>query len=138
MKSRAIAVLLATVAMYVWGFLYWGVNPLPYTSWQQTTDDVAAGKALLDLLPNSGTYYIPSPRHDADTLSRLFEAGPLAFIHFHRQGRPQHDPMIMIKGFVLDLAVVILLAALLRTARPAAKAIGSMLLRFKSAISPSR
>ena len=79
----------------------------------------AAGKALLDLLPTSGTYYIPSPRHDADTLSGLFEAGPIAFIHFHRQGRPQHDPTIMIKGFFLDLGVVILLAALLRTAAPA-------------------
>ena len=77
MKSRAIAVLLATVAMYVWGFLYWGVNPLPYRTWQQTTDDVAAGKALLALLPTSGTYYIPSPRNDDDTLSQLFEAGPL-------------------------------------------------------------
>ena len=51
MKTRAIAVLLATLAMYVWGFLYWGVNPLPYTTWMQTTDDVAAGKALLDLSP---------------------------------------------------------------------------------------
>ena len=31
MKRLVSGVLLATIAAFFWGFLYWGANPLPYS-----------------------------------------------------------------------------------------------------------
>ena len=65
MKRCVIGIILATLAMYVWGFLYWGgANPFPYKAWKQTPDDVAAGKALLEHFPETGTYHMPGMNHD--------------------------------------------------------------------------
>ncbi|HYL04999.1 MAG TPA: hypothetical protein VE075_03110 [Thermoanaerobaculia bacterium] len=125
MKRLILGIVLATLAMFVWGMLYWGANPLPYTTWKQATDDVAAGKALLAYFPENGTYYVPSMTHDKATLSRLMEQGPVAFVHMlRREGRPLMDPSIMIKGLVLYLAVSWVLAALLRAAAPALPSYG--------------
>ncbi len=54
MKRLSLGVVLATLAVYAWGMLYWGFNPLPYAAWQRTNDDVAAGQALLEQFPRSG------------------------------------------------------------------------------------
>lgn len=129
MIKSAIAIVLATVSMYVWGFLYWGgANPLPYQSWKQTKDDVAAGKALLEHFPETGTYYLPGMNHDAETKAKLFEDGPVGFVHITaRDGRPMVDPSIMIAGFVLNLIVVILLYLTLNQAAGSLPGYGSRL-----------
>ena len=82
MRSTAIGVLLATLAMFAWGMLYWGANPAPYTAWQQTRDDAAAGRAILQHFPVSGTYYLPGLYNDAETRSKLHELGPVAFVDY--------------------------------------------------------
>ncbi len=111
---------MATLAVYAWGMLYWGLNPLPYTAWQRTADDAAAGQALRDHFPRSGTYYLPGLYNDSETLTRLHESGPVAFIHITaREGRPEMDPGIFVKGFVLNLVVVGVIALLLQMALPA-------------------
>jgi hypothetical protein len=126
MKRFVLGVILAALAMFLWGMLYWGANPLPYTSWKRATDDVAAGQALLQYFPENGTYYIPGMYHDKETLSRMFEQGPVAFVHMlRREGRPMMDPSIMIKGIVLYLFVALLMAWLLRLAAPALPSYGS-------------
>lgn len=126
MKRFALGVLLAALAMFVWGMLYWGVNPLPYTTWKRSTDDVAAGQALLKYFPENGTYYIPGMYHDKATLARMFEQGPVAFVHMlRREGRPMMDPAIMVKGIILYLAVAFLLAWLVRLALPGLSTYGS-------------
>ena len=56
MTRTVLAALAAAFAMYVLGFAYWGVNSLPYGTWKQTPDDEAAGRALLEHFPESGTY----------------------------------------------------------------------------------
>ncbi len=120
MKRLLLGIVLATLAMFAWGMLYWGANPLPYTTWKHATDDVAAGKALLAYFPENGTYYVPSMDHDKATLTRLMAQGPVAFVHMlRREGRQLMDPSIMVKGLFLYLVVSWLLALLLRTAAPA-------------------
>ena len=62
MKNLGIGIVLAAVAIFFWGFLYWGLNPLPSGSWKQTNDDVAAGKALLEHFPESGSKSVRNAR----------------------------------------------------------------------------
>ena len=101
MLRTGMRVLLAAVAIYFWGFLFWGVNPLPYQSWQQA-DDEAAQAALRELFPREGTYYVPGRAHDEAEMSALFERGPIAMVHMADiDGRPMMDPSIMAIGFVL-------------------------------------
>ncbi|HEX3555631.1 MAG TPA: hypothetical protein VIA62_20610 [Thermoanaerobaculia bacterium] len=126
MRRFVLGVILAALAMFVWGMLYWGANPLPYTTWKRSTDDVAAGQALLKYFPQNGTYYIPGMYHDKATLARMFQQGPVAFVHMlRREGRPMMDPSIMGKGIVLYLAVALLFAWVLRLALPALPTYGS-------------
>ena len=119
MKRQIIGVVLATVAVYMWGFLYWGASTIPYSAWQSTNDDAAAGKALLEHFPVSGTYYVPGMYNDEETRTKLSDAGPAAFVHIQREGRPVVDPSIMLNGFLLTLVTVCLISVLLKKALPA-------------------
>ncbi len=119
MKRQIIGVVLAAVAVYMWGFLYWGASTIPYSAWQATNDDAAAGKALLEHFPVSGTYYVPGMYNDEETRNRLSEAGPVAFVHIQREGRPVVDPSIMLNGFLLTLVTACLISVLLKRALPA-------------------
>ena len=65
MTRLAAGTALAAVAMFVWGMLFWGANPLPYRAWKQPTDDVGAGQALRTYFPETGTYAVPGRHHDA-------------------------------------------------------------------------
>ena len=119
MKRQIIGVVLATLAVYMWGFLYWGASTIPYSAWQATNDDAAAGKALLEHFPVSGTYYVPGMYVDEATRNKLSEAGPVAFVHIQREGRPVMDPSIMLNGFLLTLVTAFLISVLLKRALPA-------------------
>ena len=115
----ALGVILASIAVFVWGFVYWAANPLPYSAWKQTEDDAAAGQAILEHFPESGTYFLPGIYNDEETMTRLHEAGPIAMIHLSREGGPVMRPLVLVKGFLLNLVTVILAALLLRLALPA-------------------
>ena len=67
MGKNILGVILAALAMFTWGFIYWGASPLPYQSWKHTNDDEAAGQALLEHFPESGTYYLPGFQNDEKT-----------------------------------------------------------------------
>ncbi len=120
MKSTWIGIAVATVVLYVWGFLYWGAIGLPQTSWQTSSDDSAAAQALREHFPENGVYHVPAMHHDKETLEKLFEAGPIAMVHIvDKDGGPTMDSAIMIWGFVLNFVVVCLIALLLRQLLPA-------------------
>ena len=119
MKSTVLGVALATVVVYLWGFLYWGVATLPYQAWNETADDVAAGQALLDHFPESGVYYIPANSNESDLRTKLYDQGPTGFVILDVDGRPEFDPSIMATGFALNGVVLVLLAMLLHQCRAA-------------------
>jgi len=110
---------LATVVVYIWGFLYWGASTLPYASWQETADDSAAGQALLEHFPESGVYYIPANGNAPELRSALYESGPTGFVILDVDGRPEFDTSIMAEGFLLNGVVMALFAILLHVCRTA-------------------
>lgn len=117
MTRLTLGTLLATVALFVWGAVFW-TNPLPYTRLEKTDDDAQAGAALLAHFPRTGTYIIPGPHNEATTLTRLHEAGPLAMVHLVREGRPVMSGATFGLGFLQELVVVMLVGGLLHMARP--------------------
>ena len=115
MKRTIIGIAIAAVALFVWGFVYWGLGPYRTAIWKQASDDVAAGQALLEHFPENGTYYVPGFDNDPETIEGLFQKGPVAFVHMlSADGRSMHDASIMIQGFLLNLVVIVLITMLLR------------------------
>ena len=128
MKRQIVGAILAAVVLFAYGFLYWGANPLPYYAWQKTNGDEAAGQALREHFPQPGTYYVPGMYNDEQTLERLYSTGPIAMLHIASlDGLPTMDPGIMIRGLLLNLAMVLILGAIMRAALPATPTYGSRL-----------
>lgn len=109
-------IVVSTLVLFIWGFIYWGINPIPYESLQQSSNDEAAQQALREHFPESGTYLVPGTDHADDELAELFEAGPIATVHIIAEGGPVMDPAIMVGGFVLNLVFVALMAGFFRMA----------------------
>ena len=114
MKKTVIGILVTTIAVYVFGFLYWGVSTIPYSSWHQTADDAAAQQALSKHFPESGTYFIPGTNNPAEIRTQLYENGPVGFVQIRHGGSLEADPAIMLGGLVLNLIIVSLLAVMFR------------------------
>lgn len=112
---------------YLFGFAFWGASSAPYSVWNETADDRAAGRALLEHFPESGVYYLPARGNPAEQRGELYEAGPTGFVILDRDGRPEVDPSIMAGGFVLNAVFIALLAVLLRVTLPAGPTYGDRL-----------
>ena len=120
MKNAILGVVLGGMTMYFYGFIYWGLSPLPYQTLERTNGDEAAQQALREHFPRVGTYYVPGMYNEEAELNRLHEAGPVAMVYVTSvEGRPVYDSVVMGKGVVLCLVVSGLLWALLAAANPA-------------------
>ena len=89
MKQSIIGAIVAGLVLFLWGFLYWGLNPLPYTAWSQPTNDAALGESLKQFLPDSGMYYVPGPHLGEDEATRLL-GGPRS--EYERPDRSRSSP----------------------------------------------
>ncbi len=109
MKNVVVGSLLAALAMFVWGFVFWGANPLaPIGS---PDDDSALREALVSSLPGPGVYFVPS--FDSDDFALKHASGPIARIFFQRDGAPVMNPVIFVFGFVHMFVITLLLSFLL-------------------------
>ncbi|MEZ5277814.1 MAG: hypothetical protein R3F07_15645 [Opitutaceae bacterium] len=114
MKKYLLAPFLGALAMFIWGFVYYGISGIPYQALQPARD---VGPALDKLFPTSGTYIIPDPRTEEPALSRQLEAGPFATVHITKGAMPAMDPVVMVSGFVLEFVSCLLLVILLGLTR---------------------
>lgn len=113
MGRLALGTLVAAVAVFFWGFLYWATNPFPYRAWHQVADDRAAGEALRAHFTKQGTYFVPSMAHPTEEIEALSKAGPVAMIHVLPGGRPLMEPGRMAAGFVLGWLTSVVMAVAL-------------------------
>ena len=126
MKRTILGIVLATIALYFWGFLYWGLSPLPYRSLRRATDPAAAGEALKKFFPENGAYLFPGRFDDEAEAEKVYLAGPVGILQMTSVGgRPAFDPRIMLNGFLVNAIVVCLIAVLLRIAVKALPAYGA-------------
>lgn len=114
MKKYLLAPFLGALAMFIWGFIYYGVSGIPYQALQPAQE---VGPALDKLFPASGTYVIPDPRTDEPAMSRQLASGPFATVHITKGGLKAMDPAVMISGFALEFISCGLLVILLGLTR---------------------
>lgn len=124
MKNYVIAPALAALAMFVFGAIYW-MSPFPYKVLQHTTDDLAAQAALKPHFPVTGTYIIPGPHLDHDTMAAMYKAGPSVVVQYVAEGHAEMEPMVFVKGYVHYFVVALLLSILLRRFAPGFKGYAS-------------
>lgn len=118
MQKTIIGVIVTTLVLYVWGFLFWGqvLHSVPYESWKQTSNDSQAQEMLKQTFPETGTYYVPGITHQPQDRLNMMERGPVAMIHINHADKGPTQTESMIQGFLLDLVLVTLLAVMFRVA----------------------
>jgi hypothetical protein len=47
------------LVLWVWSTVFYVISPIPYMTMSKTADDLAAGQALLEHFPETGTYILP-------------------------------------------------------------------------------
>jgi hypothetical protein len=117
MTKLTLGTIAATIAMFIWGAIFW-MSPMPYSVLGRTADDAAAGKALLEHFPANATYVIPGMYNPEDRLAALHKSGPLAMVHLRREGSEVMEPAVLALGFLQELVTVMLMGALLALAGP--------------------
>ena len=117
MTKLTLGTLAATIAMFIWGAVFW-MSPMPYSVLGRTPDDAAAGKALIEHFPANATYVLPGMYNAEDKLAALHKSGPLAMIHMRREGAEMMEPAVLALGFLHELVTVMLMGALLALAGP--------------------
>ncbi|GAB5561950.1 MAG: hypothetical protein SynsKO_35970 [Synoicihabitans sp.] len=109
MKNLIIGSLLAGLALFFWGFLYYGLSGLPYKVLETPAETAPA--ALVANFPVDGTYIIPSPQ--AENAMELQTEGPMASVHIRPNGVGSAGGM-MGMGFVHGVIYCFLLGLLLQ------------------------
>ena len=115
MKKFLLAPALAALAIFVWGFIYWGLpHYLPYKSLGQVTDDSATALAIGKMFPASGAYLIPSPRLGEAKMGELALRGPTVEVHISKEPiRSADQARRMAFGFVHLFVICLLLTFIL-------------------------
>ncbi len=117
-----LGVVLGAVALFMWGFVFWGLLPVPTSIFRSFTDDAIMAEALKSNAAEPGVYTVPDASligRDAPEYTRRHESGPVAMVFIHPGGLSVMPPGMMAKGFLNMLASVFLMAVLLRMAAPA-------------------
>lgn len=114
MKKFLLAPALAALAMFAWGFLFWGgPHHLPYKALALVPDEAAAGEALGKIFPATGTYLLPGTQLGPARQGELMQRGPIAEVHFVKSGRPMMDPIQLLKGYLHEFALCLVLVFML-------------------------
>ena len=94
-----------TVTSWIWSVGFYVLSPVPYWTVSQTLDDRAAGAALLQHFPESGTYILPGRDSGKEIRSELRANGPVATVYLDRDGAPQSSPLKIILGIVQGFVI---------------------------------
>lgn len=109
MKNLILGSFLAGLALFFWGFIYYGISGIPYKTLE--TPAATAPAALKSSFPSNGTYIVPSPT--AENMAELQEASPVAMVHIRPEGVGSLGTM-MGTGFVHGVVYCFLLALILQ------------------------
>lgn len=118
MKRLALGSLLAAIAIFFWGFMFWALFA-SIDMQESSQDELALQQALAEHLPKSGTYYIPSLDERSDEYAQRHRSGPIAMIFVKLEGAAPMNPVSMLAGFLHEAIFAFLIGLLLLMALPA-------------------
>lgn len=119
MAKLALGAFLAAIAMFLWGFVYWGSGMIDPFSHMTAEGETAISEALKTNLPAGGVYFVPDSKVDEAQWQNRMTQGPVAMINF-RPGGTAPMATTMILGFLHMLVVALILALILRLLLPVA------------------
>ncbi len=93
------------VVSWIWSVGFYVLSPVPYWTMSRTLDDRAAGAALLEHFPESGTYILPGRMSGKEIRSELRANGPVATVYIDRDGAPMSSPLKISLGVVQGLVI---------------------------------
>jgi hypothetical protein len=120
MLKLGLGALLAAIAMFLWGFFFWGSNIIDHFGHMTPEAETALTEALKANLPTHAVYSVPDIKNgtEEETMARA-SAGPFAIINFHPAG-VGGMPETLGMGFAHILIVTLILAYFVQlTAAPA-------------------
>ncbi|MEO5958345.1 MAG: hypothetical protein ABIZ49_13835 [Opitutaceae bacterium] len=124
MKKFLLAPALAALAMFVFGAVFW-MSPLPYKVLRPLADDGAAAEALAKIFPGTGAYFVPGMYLPPEKHEELAKRGPVAEVHFVKEGMPPMDPLQLLKGYLHEFGICLVLVFMLDASGQAFRGFGS-------------
>ncbi|MEM1249462.1 MAG: hypothetical protein AAGA81_21790 [Acidobacteriota bacterium] len=121
MKNVLIAGILAGVALFVWGALFWAVLPTANLGFASLDADTSAelGRAVQTSVTEAGTYLLPDAELPFEEYQNRHLDGPVAMLFVQPGGMQAMPPSTFGKGLLHFVLVGILAAALLKMTSPA-------------------
>lgn len=110
MNKSISAVFITAFVLFVFGFLYWAVNPLPYSALNEVKSEGISQLSVAKLFPESGAYLIPSPGPKSE--ERL-EKGPAILLSIDHTPSAEGAPLDLIIGFFHNLLTAFLLTLII-------------------------
>ena len=98
MNKPISAVFITAAVLFVFGFLYWAVNPLPYSALNQVKSEGISQLTVAKLFPESGAYLIPGPGPKSQ--ERL-EKGPAILLSIDHMPSAAGAPLDLFIGLFL-------------------------------------
>jgi hypothetical protein len=108
MVRVVIGSVVAAVAMFIVGFLFWS-TPLQYAGYSSATEpqNAAVQLSLAQNLPHTGRYMVPETGTPNGAIQ--YGKGPVALIDYNSRGFSTSDPAVMIGGFVQEIVVSLMI-----------------------------
>jgi hypothetical protein len=105
---------IAAVLLFGFGAAFWNC-PTPYAYVEKPSQGSdALGKALREHLPNDGLYLVPGKAATPEETLNLYRRGPVATIHYRKDGVEPMSPELLVTGFFHGWVTTLLLAITLR------------------------
>ncbi len=125
MQRLFLGSVLAAVAMFFWGFLFWAAGPGDLAM-SHGANNEALRTALRDHVPSSGMYFIPdmAGREDAAFMQEHAD-GPIAMLAVRKEGADAMSPTVFASGFAHMFVSALLMAYLLSLATPSLRTYGA-------------
>ena len=110
-----IGVVVAGIAVFMWGFAFWGASTLGYSTWKSPANDAQAQAELASLFQQTGHYGIPSIANNTpEESAALLKSGVWATVNIVHDPAPAGDPTSMLLGLAHNILVMFLLALLIK------------------------
>lgn len=117
MKKFIIGSLVGTVLIFVWSFLSWEMLPIHVHSFNYTPKQDSVLRMLDRALPASGAYMLPAvDNRKVESVTSDYRAaqeknmkdmvGKSGAIIFYNKSNSAMDPMVMVRGILIDLFAV--------------------------------
>lgn len=106
--------LVAGLSLFVFGFIYWALNPLPYQAFETLEDPAQTQAQIASLFPQSGMYFVPGPGNDP-AMTELINTGPVALLSVDHNAVAGGDPAALLTGFVHNWVSALFLIVLLKS-----------------------